>query len=155
MAELSETYRNQIDRLAERSAGMSEAVLNTSATNLLWNSPPGWQPSDDPEAPSGNPVTDLEAIHTAFERDEPNQDFVDAISEAGKGSAGDMIVATLQVDSLAAQERAFRLRHLPRVRSSVHAACRMSSHGQDGGIYKRGHRKYLDSIRKLGSKDFG
>jgi hypothetical protein len=142
-AKISETYKKQIDRLAERVGERGEALQGADPGSSKWMTPEGL---------TGDVVEDTEAeLHDPFERDGPNEDYVEAITPETQGSAGDLIVSTMQVDTLAQMERAYRARHITRVRSVAHACGRMRAHGRDGGVWKRSHRGYLETVLRAAS----
>jgi hypothetical protein len=143
VAKIRDTFKNQVDRLAKQAGDKHESIVKADPAVNFWDYPESWE---------GNPVINTDdPMHQPFNRDESNSDYVDAIKD-GKGTAGDLIISTLQVDILAQQERAFRARHCTRVRSAVHAAARLKMHSQDGGVFKRGHRAFLERILNASSQ---
>jgi len=92
-------------------------------------------------------LNDLEGMSAAFSREEHTEDVTNAISDPeNPGVVGDLMVSSLQGDYLAAQERAFRSRHLSPVRRRLHAAARRAGHGDDRGLFKRGVLGFIESI---------
>lgn len=86
---------------------------------------------------SGTPGTG--SIKDAFDRTRPNKLYtrallkgqpIDAkdIAPAGEGRVADCQAMKIQIDHLAVQERAFRLRHATSVRCVMHAAVRRRGH---------------------------
>lgn len=142
-ATLKESFNKQVDRLIERAKDTHKAITEAQPESVKWNYPTDWE---------GDPVTDLDEMHEPFNRDEANQDFIDAIKTPNTGKSGDLIVSTIQVEYMAIQERAFRLRHLTRVRAAIHAAARMKSHSEKGGLFERNHRGFLERILKASAR---
>jgi hypothetical protein len=94
-------------------------------------------------------IIDLSGISKAFSREENEEDVANAIKDGSSpGTTGDLIVSVLQGDYLAAQERAFRMRHQTPVRSAIHSAARRMGHAHDKGVFKRGVKGVIENILK-------
>lgn len=93
---------------------------------------------------------DIPDTTKAFDRDVINQDYELMMSDAqNPGSLGSCISLKMQVDWLAALERAFRTRHATIVRSSVHAIARRRGHGSAEGVFLGGVLRYAqDTLHK-------
>lgn len=126
---------------AERQYAEQAALAARGQSTRGWFVPDGeW---------SGDPF-DLPGIAYAFDRvaiAEAYQDFF--FSPAG--TVGDCLAAKLQSDYLAAQERAYRLRHLTPVRAAAHAATRLRGHADAGaGVFAR-LSSFLQDVLVAGS----
>lgn len=119
--------------LQEHAALAAEALK--SADQVTWFRPAAW---------AGDPF-DYEAIGPAFNRDQANQQYVEAVQSAqAPGVVGDLIAATLQVDYLAVMERAFRNRHtMTRPRRVCHVLGRKNGQGDQGGGFIQGVLEYV------------
>lgn len=90
----------------------------------------GFRPWNIPEDTiATNLFTDIENLHggnnTGFDRTEINKRYVQCFQDASSpGTGGDVIGLKLQMDYLAAAERAFRFRHASTPRLLTHAASR-------------------------------
>lgn len=95
-------------------------------------------------------LDDLAGIAAAFDRSEHAADMKAAIADASSpGTAGDLVLISLQNDYLACFERSFRSRNLSPVRRLVHAAARRQAQGDPRGVYQRGVQGYLESLLRL------
>ena len=94
-------------------------------------------------------VFDIPGISLAFCRCKMAEDFKKAVTDVKKpGVSGDLIATQIQGDYLATMERAFRTKHMTRVRCAMHAAARHNGMGHDTGIFKRGLEGYVTGILK-------
>jgi hypothetical protein len=103
-----------------------------AATTLLgqrqWMLPPlgGWD---------GDPYN-IQGITLAFDRTTLNAQYVELVSDPDReAKIGEVMVTKLQVDYLAASERAFRTRHASSVRLRLHAAARRRGQGVSQGPF--------------------
>ncbi len=105
---------------------------------VKWMRPLGW---------SGDP-TDFSAIHAALNRDQANQQYIQAVQDARQpGVAGDLIAATVMIDYLATAERALLNRiTMNRCRRQAHAAGRARGHGSDRGVFVQSGIEYIRRI---------
>lgn len=99
---------------------------------------------------SGDPL-DIPGIKYKFDRTSIGSQYADCLSGSESGTVADAMALKLQNDWLAAQERAFRLRHATSVRCAVHAAARRSGHAKESGVLTTGIQTYLENIIKGGS----
>ena len=138
-AELRDRFVAQLNKSADAANTISKAFLLQGQRR--------WHIVDKGEWDGD--LFDLSGISKAFSREENEEDVANSIKDgANPGTSGDLIVSVMQGDYLAAQERAFRLRHQTTVRSSMHAAARRMGHGHDKGIFKRGVKGVVENILK-------
>jgi hypothetical protein len=108
-------------RLKElREQALQQATAFRGSGHRVWNIP------EDIEAEG---LFDLENLHgkanTGFDRTEINTKYEECFQDAkDPGTTGDVIGLKLQIDYLAAAERAFRFRHASTARLLTHATCR-------------------------------
>lgn len=134
-ADVRQSFVQSIKDLAKQSAAIANAAEN--AGQRVWSRPSGWN----------GDLKNLDAISAAFDRQQNNQDFINAIKDATQpGTVGDLEVSQIQIDYVAAQERAFRARHCSRLRRSLHAAARKDGHGVSWGVLNRGVLGYVTGI---------
>lgn len=123
--------------LQEQAADAAEARV--TGKPVKWMMPPESDWSKD--------LKDTETLATAFAPETVISQFVDGTTDPEKpGSTGDLVVTQAQVDYLAVMERAFRVRHMPRLRLVCHAACRAKRHGDDKGPLIGGVLEYVRSL---------
>ena len=133
VATIDPTFLGQINNLKEDARRVYVASLAGSDTNGNLSSSNldqrRWQ------VPLGIDITDPAGIGTAFDRSKINLIYIRALTKGpplglgdnapeGEGRVSDCQVEKIQLDYLAAQERAFRLRHASSVRCVMHAANR-------------------------------
>ena len=96
---------------------------------------------------SGDLLT-VDDLKDAFDRGELNDKFVEAISDPeNPGTSGDLVLATLQIDTLACMQRSFTARHaMRRPRATMQMASREVGHGNDKGVLINVLLEYLRSI---------
>ena len=105
------------------------------------------EPDEDATGWDGN-LFDLAGAARAFDRTAVNAQFVSAVADvAAPGVSGDLVVTTLQIDYMAAMQRAFVARHtMRRPRTMLHAMGRRGGHGNDAGVFIGG---VLESLRGI------
>ena len=159
-ANIGDRFTKQLDAIVETGKSVADSLtgkdrrLNHKIDKGKWNDDSSLtrQQQIDKGDWSGD-LNDLEGMSAAFSREEHTEDVTNAISDpANSGVVGDLMVSSLQGDYLAAQERAFRSRHLSPVRRRLHAAARRAGHGDDRGLFKRGVLGFIESILRQ-SKD--
>jgi len=117
-------------QLAELEAGSKAAA---DAALLLgqrkWMYPPlnSW---------NGNPF-DIKGMNSAFDRSNLNATYVQVVSDMqGRGTVGEAMALKMQIDYIAALERAFRTRYCSSVRARIHAAARRRGQGDtNNGLF--------------------
>jgi hypothetical protein len=105
-------------------AGVSSAADDATMLNgqRQWMLPPsnGW--NGDPQ--------DIVGMNLAFKRDNLNAQYQSVLgTPEHKGTVGEAMVVKLQIDYVAALERAFRTRHCSSIRAKIHAAGRRRGQG--------------------------
>lgn len=123
---LDPDFQAHVDEIELTSTAAADAVCLLGQRK--WHYPPlnTW---------SGNPL-DITGTTNAFLRTNLNQEYVDAINDIDQQSTvGDGMVLKLQIDYIAALERAFRTRHASSVRCKIHAAARRRGMGDSGGVF--------------------
>lgn len=96
---------------------------------------------------------DWDGIHQAFHRDRANSQMIEAMQDSrDSGVVGDLIAATMQIETLAVMERAYRARHTMRFpRAVAHALGRKYGHGHVQGAFSRGMLEYVRGLIKESS----
>jgi hypothetical protein len=115
---LIDRYKAQLERLKDTAAAADLAAR--TAAGRIWHVPEGagiW---------AGDPL-DIAGAAIAFNRGAAADLYYDAMT-TDKGSVGDAMALKIQSDYLAAQERAWRMRHQSTVRAAMHAAARRLGH---------------------------
>jgi hypothetical protein len=119
-------FLDQIEKMEEASAAADEATR--LAGQRRWMLPPlqGWD--GDPQ--------NIPGLNKAFTRDNLNSLYKKIISDMERaGTTGEAMVAKLQIDYIAAMERAYRTRHCSSVRAKLHAAGRRRGQSQPNGVF--------------------
>ena len=90
-------------------------------------------------------------LYHPFDSKDPNQELVDAVSDAeNPGNVGDLVNTNTQIEYLAMVERAFRARHtMPFARGVAHTSGRRNGQGSDKGPLKFSVMKYLEDLQKM------
>ena len=96
---------------------------------------------------------DWDGVSKAFNRDQANDDFVKATSDArNPGVTGDLVATTLQVDYLSVMERAFRARHtMSFPRAIAQQSARKEAHGEDRGAFSQSALEFVRGVLKQSS----
>lgn len=135
--DIRDTFREQLEKLAENADDAHKALLLHSQRQWFHPELKGWD---------GN-LFDPEGMSKPFDRTENHKDFMDALSSAeSPGAIGDLASAQLQGDWLAALERAYRQRHGSAIRGRIHSAARLFGHGHEKGPLRQGVMKWLEGI---------
>lgn len=111
-------FVDTVQSLLSAGANIADAEQNTGIRNWMLANTALWR---------GDPL-DIADMAEAFARAGLAEQYATAINDA-QGSRGDAMSAKMQSDYLAAQERAFRLRHATPIRCALHAAGRRNAHG--------------------------
>lgn len=122
-ASMDPNYERRLRNLKEHAKTQSEDLLKTEQRTYF--RPDGW---------GGDPFA-VEEMSVPFDRTQANQSLIQAISnQEAPGTTGDVVVASVMINELAAMERAFRVRHtMRRCRASAHVIGRLQGHGDDNG----------------------
>jgi hypothetical protein len=138
-ATVQETFRKRLQQLRETAGGQSKALTGTGARP--WQVPEGTKD-----------LLKIEELHKpGFDRQKLNDAYLECMQDAqNMGTVSDVIALKQQIDYVAMEERAFRLRHATVVRCLIHSAGRR--HGQSvGNIYPNIEQQVSDTIAKGGA----
>jgi hypothetical protein len=119
-------FLDQISKMEEASSAADKAT--TLKGQRQWMYPPlqGWD--GDPQNITG--------MNKAFIRAHLNDLYKKILAQASPtGTVGEAMAVKLQVDYIAALERAFRTRHCSSVRAKIHAASRRRGQGNPDGVF--------------------
>ena len=108
---------------------------------------------DVPEEMADKSLTDIPKLHDpAFVRDEINSNYEECLaSAAAAGTSGDLSGLKTQIDFMAGEEQAFRMRHSSIVRAFVHGHARLWGHGQPQSVFDDVSRQASDFIASGGA----
>jgi hypothetical protein len=136
IARIDPNFFQQIEQLKEVDRSIYQSAIGTD--QRLWQLP---NPNPTP-SPWNYNLFNIEGIRQAFDRTNPNKLYLRALLKGppvgvdiqesaiptGEGRSTDCQVEKIQIDYLASQERAFRLRHSSIPRCAMHAAARRKGH---------------------------
>jgi len=116
----------------------AEAQARAGAGQAKWDRPAGW---------AGDPF-DYAAMHAAFNRDQANEQLVEAVKDpASPGTTGDVVACSTMINRLSTMERAFKVRHtLRRCRAVAQAVGRKKGHGADTGPLIQLNTEYVRAL---------
>jgi hypothetical protein len=99
----------------------------------------GTRPWHTPESMRDRDLLDVPSLHEpAWNRDDANRIYAQEVLNAVAGTQGDVISLKRQIDFMAAEERAWRVRHASFARCAAHAHGRLAGHGlKTEGIFSR------------------
>jgi hypothetical protein len=129
---VGEVFKARIDDL-ETKARQQSAQFRKQDTPRPWHTPENMKTAD---------LLDVPNLHEpAWNRDELNQNYSQDVltqDSASRGTQGDIIAMKIQIDFMAEEERAWRLRHATPVRCACVAHGRLAGHGiAEHGIFSR------------------
>lgn len=129
--------------LAHIDACMDTSNAAAMATCLVgqreWMYPPTDSWSGDPQ--------DIVGMNVAFDRSALNNQYVALLNDLTQASpVGSTMVTKLQIDYIAAMERAFRTRHYSSVRARIHAAGRRAGQAHSNGQFAGSMLVWLNRI---------
>lgn len=141
-------FSERISDLETQAKKISEAFKSV-AQPRPWHTPEKMKDRDLLDVPSlHNPCWDRNNINKVY-----SEDVLKAPGDAG-GTVGDLIAMKWQADFMAAEERAFRLRHATFVRCACVAHGRLDGHGQPGvsifSFFKDAVQAHIDVGRANG-----
>lgn len=121
-AEVFNVFSERIDDLSQTLATqLAESRLG--AKPRPWYLPKGWKDEN-------RDVLDVPNLHLPdFNRDDLNRRYVECMTPP-VGTVGDIIALKLQIDYMAAEERALRLRHATPIRCIAHSLARRKGHAE-------------------------
>jgi hypothetical protein len=108
---------------------------------------------DIPKELEDKSLTDIPALHKpAFEREEINANYEECLaSSKASGTSGDLSGLKTQIDFMAGEEQAFRMRHSSIVRAFVHGHARLWGHGEAQSVFDDVSRQASDFIASGGA----
>jgi hypothetical protein len=128
-SDVRERFKKLLDAITARQKAVGEAVKNNGPLLAFIPDKNEW---------SGN-LLDIMGMAKPFDRNEHATDVQRAIADVNDpGVVGDLAASVMQADTLASAERAFRLRHMTKVRAMVHAGGRAAASAHDHGVWKKG-----------------
>jgi hypothetical protein len=138
-ARVHETFSNRVKELRAGAKKLAESLQGGDEQQRVW---------DIPEALADKDLTDVPNLHDpAFDRNEMNANYDETMADAASpGTVGDVMGLKVQIDYVAAEERAFRLRHATSTRCIVVAHGRLAGHGHDKGIFTAAENLVGDHI---------
>jgi hypothetical protein len=121
-----------------------EAEQRKKAKQAKWDRPEEW---------SGD-TTDYAGMHKPFDRQQANDELVQAISDPkSPGTTGDVVAASVMINRLSTMERAFKVRHtLRRCRATALMIGRKQGHGDDSGPFSQLGIEYVRAVIKQSKK---
>lgn len=137
-----ENFRKRIEELEKRAKEMADHFKNYSSARK-WHTPEDLKTN----------LLDVANLHEpVWNRDEANQIYCEeVITESNRGTAADIIAMKQQIDFMAVEERAFRMRHASIVRCATMAHSRLVGHGEPNyGVFSM-LKKAVDNRLQAGS----
>jgi len=124
---LVDTFKARLADLEQKALAQSEH-FRTHGSARPWHTPDTMANSD---------LLDVPMLHEpAWNRDEANRIYSQDVLSEKPGTQGDVISLKRQIDFMAVEERAWRVRHATFARCAAHAAGRLNGHGQpNAGIF--------------------
>jgi hypothetical protein len=118
---VAKVFTDRVDSLEAAAKAQSKAFQQAASTRP-WHTPAEMKEQD---------LLDVPNLHEpAWNRDELNQIYSEKIlNQEDSGTHGDLVATKKQIDFMAVEERAWRLRHASCVRCNVLAHGRLSGHG--------------------------
>lgn len=123
---LDTDFLNHLDAMKTVSTAADEATILQNQRQWMYPPLNGW---------SGNPL-DIVDMNNAFDRTNLNNQYITIIDDlTHEDKIGTVMATKLQLDYIAAMERAFRTRHCSSVRAKIHAAARRRGQGSSNGVF--------------------
>jgi hypothetical protein len=138
----SQAIQKLLQKLKNTSEEVSQSLLS-EGYQRPWEDPPGWE----------GDIFNLEGITAAYDRQEANENYQDALKS--QRPMGEAMAARIDMDYLAAHERAFRLMQMSPVRATVHAASRRRGHGHAAGVHTGVILQHLTDLIAGGQGGYG
>jgi hypothetical protein len=135
-------YTKRVEDLMKKAERMSQAFRYIN----------DFRPWHTPEELLDKDMLLVPGMHNpAWSRNEPNTIYCENVmggANSDGGNAGDTIAMKLQIDFLAVEERAWRMRHMSLIRGACLAHGRMHGHSNaPQGVFKRAERVVKDYIK--------
>lgn len=119
-------FLNHIVELEATSAAAADATMLTGQRQWMYPPLGAWD----------GDTSNITGMNDAFDRAALNTQYEDLVSDQTQESTiGEVMITKLQVDYIAALERAFRTRHCSSVRAKLHAAARRRGMGTTAGPF--------------------
>lgn len=139
---VTDVYKKRVKDLIDKAKRMSTAFRYINE----------FRPWHTPEELLDKDMLLVPGMHNpAWARNEPNTVYCEQVlggPNSDGGTAGDTIAMKLQTDTLAVEERAWRMRHMSLIRGACLAHGRLDGHSSDQqGIFKRAERAIADYIK--------
>lgn len=137
-SKLHEPFEKRIKQLQKDSKNLSQAF--TGGEQRKWQIPEGLKSTS---------LLDVPKLHDPdFERKEINANYDEVVQTAqSPGTNGDTCSLKQQIDYMATEERAFRLRHATSVRCMSISHGRRDGHSKGNGIFDS-VRRQADNVTK-------
>ena len=119
---MDKTLGDRLSNLRDSSAKVSAGIIDEGAAP--------WLTINGEDTLSG---FDNDKIGKAFDRTDASREYLETIGPEGKLSDAENVKQ--ESDMLSAMEREFRMRYRSRVRMFAHAAARVRTAGEGGGIF--------------------
>lgn len=120
-------FTSQLDKLKSTSDAADKAAILTGQREWMYPPLNGW---------TGCPW-DLSGMNKAFPREHLNEVYCKILGDKNStGTVGEAMAVKLQVDYIAALERAFRTRHCSSVRARMHSAARRRGQAAEKGLFQ-------------------
>lgn len=135
------TFQKCVDELRENAQKTAQAFQGGQRD---WNIPKALEEKD---------LSDVPGLHDpAFDRNEINANYEECLaSSAASGTSADLSGLKTQIDFMAGEEQAFRMRHTSIVRAFVHGHVRLWGHGQPQSVFDDVSRQASDFIASGGA----
>lgn len=147
---MADRPRAEVHAVFRAAAGQLQADAANLAAAAAGAAQRTWQVG--PLGDWGGDPLDVPGISGRFARAAIHENYAACLADPGNpGTVADTQALTLQNDWVAAQERAFRVRHCTSVRAALHAAGRRAGHADDRGVIRAGVVKYIEDVIKKGS----
>jgi hypothetical protein len=126
---LIDSFKQRIADLEDKAYAQSEHFRKHENT----------RPWHTPESMRDRDLLDVPSLHEpAWNRDGANRIYAQDVLNDAAGTQGDIISLKRQIDFMAAEERAWRVRHASFARCAAHAHGRLAGHGlRTEGVFSR------------------
>jgi hypothetical protein len=141
-AEVHEAFKNRINDLCKQAKEQAMAGMGSGVRP--WQVPADYEGS----------VLDVPELHEPpYNRDDINTQYVEVLSSGGEaaGTSGDTVGLKNQINYMACEERAYRLRQATMVRVFTHAIASREGHGIAEGIFGGVEKMVTDAIKAGGN----
>lgn len=136
----ADKFSKHLQRSADQAGEAADAICTSGQPE--WMLPDGFV---------GDPQVNSAAVTEAFSRSQLYDMWSTATDAKDPGTYADIIAITAQQDCLAVAERAFRSRHLSRIRAFSHAAARLKAHSRSGGLFTGFQKAYVSKAIQAGT----